>query len=82
MVDSLMADLGIDGGKLANMGGLVRDARDIQCIAQSRARSRDGGDLGTGGGGDHGGASSEGGGDQPPASSGGSRRRSSPRTKK
>ena len=52
MVDSLMADLGIEGGKLANMGGLVRDARDIQSIAQNEAkaeqarRSRSSGDGG------------------------------------
>ena len=34
-VDSLMSDLGIDGGKLTQMGGLVREARDMQSIARS-----------------------------------------------
>ena len=42
MVDSLMADLGIDGGRLSQMGGLIRDARDLHAIAREAERSRPG----------------------------------------
>jgi hypothetical protein len=80
MVDSLMADLGIDGSKIAAMGGLVRDARDIQSIAQSRAR--DGGGSRSGGGGESGGEPPKDGDGGSPSAGGGSRRRSTSRTKK
>ena len=86
MVDSLMADLGIEGGKLANMGGLVRDARDIQSIAQNEARAEE---ARRRGGGESGSAGESGGeppkndgGDSPGESGGTTRRRSSSRSKK
>ena len=49
-VDSLLNDLGIDGGNLSKMGGLVREARDIQTIARGaeKAAGSDG-DGGTAG---------------------------------
>jgi hypothetical protein len=80
MVDSLMADLGIDGSKISQMGGLMREARDIQSIADSQARSRRDSD-------DSRSEDSGAGGGEPPAeggggSSGGGRRRSTSRTTK
>ena len=88
MVDSLMADLGIEGGRLANMGGLVRDARDIQSIAQNEARAdearrRGGSSEGSGDGGESGGEPPKNdGGDSPGGRGGTTRRRSSSRSKK
>ena len=38
MIDGLLADLGIDGGALSKMGGLIREARDMQAIAKETAR--------------------------------------------
>ena len=94
MVDSLMAELGIDGGRLSQMGGLVRDARDLQSIAREASRGGEGpkgsgaagGGEGSPGGGSGGGESS-GGGDAPEeGGSGGARstraRRSSSRPRK
>ena len=34
-VDNLLADMGIDGGNLAKMGGLMREASDMQRVAKS-----------------------------------------------
>ena len=39
MVDSLMSELGIDGGNLSRMGGLIRDARDRLDVAREAERS-------------------------------------------
>jgi hypothetical protein len=54
MIDGLLADLGIEGGALSKMGGLIREARDMQSIAKEAERSggpEDGGGSGSGGGG-------------------------------
>jgi general stress protein YciG len=41
LIDSLLADIGVEGGSLAKMPGLIREARDMQGIRDS---SRKGGD--------------------------------------
>jgi len=83
MVDSLMADLGIEGGKLTNMGGLVREARDIHSIAQAEAKAEEArrkgggsGDSGSSDGSEGGGASPGSGSDQPSSGGGGTSQRS------
>ncbi|MEZ5738899.1 MAG: flotillin domain-containing protein [Burkholderiaceae bacterium] len=61
MVDSLLADIGIEGGNLSKMGGLIREARDMTAIAK---------DVGQGKGDTKGPAASgdaSGGGDKPDA---------------
>ena len=42
LVDSLLADIGIEGGNLSKQGGLIREASDLQRIA-SEARKNSGG---------------------------------------
>jgi uncharacterized membrane protein YqiK len=37
LIDSLLADIGIEGGSLAKMPGLIREARDLQGIGQATA---------------------------------------------
>jgi uncharacterized membrane protein YqiK len=37
LIDNLLADLGIEGGNLAKMGGLIREAADMQRIAKDAA---------------------------------------------
>jgi uncharacterized membrane protein YqiK len=50
MIDGLLSDLGIEGGALSRMGGLIREARDMQSIAKE-AESRTGpGESDPGGG--------------------------------
>jgi hypothetical protein len=77
MIDGLLADLGIEGGALSRMGGLIREARDMQSIAKeaekegapgggaggtrSAGRSGRGRRGGSSGGGSEGGGSSGGG---------------------
>jgi len=59
MIDTLLKDIGIEGGSLARMGGLIREARDMDAIrreaekdkARREAAEREGG----GGGGSSGG---------------------------
>ena len=58
MIDELLADLGIEGGNLSKQPGLIREASDMQRIAQAlkqQAAERHGGtddeDSGEGGGG-------------------------------
>ena len=48
LVDSLLADIGIDGGNLSKMGGLIREARDLSSIAKQDSPSspREGGTEG------------------------------------
>jgi len=58
MVDSLLSDLGIEGGNLSKMGGLIREARDIQSIARGSEKGKDG--EGGPGGGDDTGSGSDG----------------------
>ena len=48
LIDSLLGDIGMEGGSLARMGGLVREARDLDSIrrsaetdAQAQARTRE-----------------------------------------
>ena len=94
MVDSLMSDLGIDGGNLSKMGGLIREARDIQSIAKgthSRATatggSPDAGSPGDGGpdtvgGPDDGGTPDGGSGPDSGGSGGGTRSKSGGSTRR
>jgi hypothetical protein len=35
LIDSLLADIGVEGGSLAKMPGLIREARDMQGIKES-----------------------------------------------
>ena len=39
LVDSLLADIGIDGSHIARQGGLLREASDINRIAQDGKRN-------------------------------------------
>ena len=52
MVDSLLADIGIDGSNLSKQGGLMREASDLNRIITERDRAARGGkvDNGKGGG--------------------------------
>ena len=43
MVDSLLADIGIDGSNLSKQGGLIREASDMQRIAKEAGRGSGGG---------------------------------------
>ena len=38
LIDSLLADIGVEGGSLARMPGLMREARDMQGIRESTTR--------------------------------------------
>jgi hypothetical protein len=63
LIDSLLADIGVEGGSLSKMPGLIREARDLQGVKESTRK---------GGGGDKPAASppaAEGGG-EPPAERG------------
>jgi hypothetical protein len=42
MIDSLLADIGIDGANLAKQGGLMREASDMQRIATEARKSGSG----------------------------------------
>ena len=39
MIDSLMKDIGVDGGKLGNMADVFRNARDIDALSRGREKS-------------------------------------------
>jgi len=43
LIDSILSDIGVEGGSLARMPGLIREARDMQGIKDSATRS--GGDT-------------------------------------
>jgi hypothetical protein len=43
LIDSILSDIGVEGGSLAKMPGLIREARDMQGIRDSA--SRKGGDT-------------------------------------
>ncbi len=43
LIDSLLSDIGVEGGSLAKMPGLIREARDMQGIKDA-ARKSGGGD--------------------------------------
>jgi hypothetical protein len=38
LIDSILADIGVEGGSLAKMPGLIREARDMQGIGESSRR--------------------------------------------
>ena len=70
LVDSLLNDMGIEGANLAKMGGLIREASDMQRIAKESGKGGSGGGSGgsKSGSGDGGGSGGSGGG---PSGSGG-----------
>jgi hypothetical protein len=35
MIDQLLSEIGIEGGSLSKMGGLIREARDLDSISKS-----------------------------------------------
>jgi uncharacterized membrane protein YqiK len=57
LIDSLLSDIGIEGGSLAKQPGLIREASDMQRISDGVKKPRDGGggDKGTGKAGEKGG---------------------------
>jgi hypothetical protein len=67
LIDSLLSDIGIEGGGLARQGGLIREASDMQRISDAvkKAGSGSGGGSGGGGAGGHAGGTSEGGSSAP-----------------
>src|SRR5947209_4692240 len=38
LIDSILADIGVEGGSLAKMPGLIREARDMQGIQDTASR--------------------------------------------
>ena len=38
LIDSILADIGVEGGSLAKMPGLMREARDMQGIRETASR--------------------------------------------
>ena len=40
LIDSILADIGVEGGSLAKMPGLIREARDMQGIKEFDAQGR------------------------------------------
>ena len=50
MIDSLLADIGIDGANLAKQGGLIREASDMQRIANDARKGGSGDDKPKSGG--------------------------------
>ncbi|MFN5407367.1 flotillin domain-containing protein, partial [Bradyrhizobium sp.] len=53
LIDSILSDIGVEGGSLAKMPGLIREARDMQGIRKEASARKDAG----GGGGEGGGPS-------------------------
>ena len=44
LIDSLLGDIGMEGGSLSKMGGLIREARDLDSIRRStQAEEKDAG---------------------------------------
>jgi hypothetical protein len=41
LIDSILADIGVEGGSLAKMPGLIREARDMQGIGQAAAPKKE-----------------------------------------
>jgi hypothetical protein len=41
LIDSLLADIGVEGGSLARMPGLIREARDMQGIRKDTAPKKE-----------------------------------------
>jgi uncharacterized membrane protein YqiK len=52
LIDNLLSDIGIDGGNLAKQGGLIREASDMQRIAEGARKAPRGTDKGGDKGGD------------------------------
>src|SRR6185369_9269356 len=42
LIDSVLSEIGIEGGSLSKMQGLIREARDLQGIQQSVAKKESG----------------------------------------
>src|SRR5439155_1531645 len=42
LIDSILADIGVEGGSLARMPGLIREARDMQGIKESASKGGQG----------------------------------------
>jgi hypothetical protein len=42
LIDSILADIGVEGGSLAKMPGLIREARDMQGIRKESAPKKEG----------------------------------------
>ena len=42
LIDSILADIGVEGGSLARMPGLIREARDMQGIKESTRKGGQG----------------------------------------
>jgi uncharacterized membrane protein YqiK len=55
LIDSLLSDIGIEGGGLARQGGLIREASDMQRISDAVRKSGGGGSGGSGSGSSSGG---------------------------
>jgi hypothetical protein len=51
MIDQVLKEIGIEGGNLAKMGGLMREASDMQRVAKDAqpAKPREGGESSGGG---------------------------------
>jgi hypothetical protein len=41
LIDSILADIGVEGGSLSKMPGLIREARDMQGIRKETAPKRE-----------------------------------------
>ena len=39
LIDSILAEIGMEGGSLSKLPGLIREARDLQGIKESTARA-------------------------------------------
>jgi hypothetical protein len=46
LIDNLLSEIGIEGGSLARMGGLIREARDLASIARETSRASPAGSSG------------------------------------
>src|SRR6266403_4237793 len=40
LIDSILADIGVEGGSLAKMPGLIREARDMQGLKEQASRKQ------------------------------------------
>ena len=41
LIDSILADIGVEGGSLSKMPGLIREARDLQGIRKDTAPKKE-----------------------------------------
>ena len=41
LIDSILSDIGVEGGSLAKMPGLIREARDMQGIRKDTAPKKE-----------------------------------------